>query len=81
LLALGRARLVSLLNLAGGTAMLVAMILLAPRFGLVGVAAGRLLYGPVTLVMYWHLRSILSLGPSARSETPGPLVAGEFEAQ
>ena len=81
LLALGRAKLVSLLNLAGGTVMLVAMILLAPRVGLVGVAAGRLLYGPVTLVMYWHLRSLLSLGPSARSETPGPLVAGRLEAQ
>ena len=81
LLALGQARLVSLLNLAGGTVMLVAMILLAPRFGLVGVAVGRLLYGPVTLLMYWHLRSLLSPGPTAHSEMPAPIAAGGLEAQ
>jgi len=60
LLALGQVRLVSMLNLAGGAAMLVAMILLAPRFGPPGAAVGRLLYGPITLLMYWRLHSMLS---------------------
>ena len=60
LLALGQVRLVALLNLGGGAAMLVAMALLVPRFGLAGAAVGRLLYGPITLLMYCRLRSILS---------------------
>ena len=72
LLALGQVRLVSMLNLAGGTAMLVAMIVLASRFGLVGVAVGRLLYGPVTLLMYWRLRSILAPGKQALAEVLSP---------
>ena len=59
LLALGQVKLVAMLNLAGGAAMLVAMILLAPRFGLAGAAVGRMLYGPVTLLMYWRLHSML----------------------
>jgi O-antigen/teichoic acid export membrane protein len=66
LLALGQVRLVSMLNLAGGISMLVTMTLLAPRFGIAGAAVGRLLYGPITLLMYWRLRSILS----PRSQSP-----------
>lgn len=81
LLALGQVRLVSLLNLAGGTAMLVAMMVLAPRFGLVGVAVGRLLYGPVTLLMYWRLRAMLSSGLTPDSGMVAPLVIGELEPQ
>src|SRR5215469_14176474 len=81
LLALGQARLVSLLNLAGGTAMLLAMILLAPRFGLVGVAVGRLLYGPVTLLMYWRLRVILAPGNQALVEVLPPFAMLGLEAQ
>jgi O-antigen/teichoic acid export membrane protein len=61
LLALRHVRLVSMLNLAGGAAMLLAMVLLAPRFGLAGAAIGRLLYGPITLLMYWRLRAVLSV--------------------
>jgi O-antigen/teichoic acid export membrane protein len=60
LLALGHVRLVSMLNLAGGAAMLLAMVLLAPRFGLAGAAIGRLLYGPITWLIYWRLRAALS---------------------
>jgi O-antigen/teichoic acid export membrane protein len=59
LLALTQVRLVALLNLAGGAAMLIAMFLLAPRFGLVGAATGRLLYGPITLLMYRRLYRLL----------------------
>jgi O-antigen/teichoic acid export membrane protein len=60
LLALGQVRLVSMLNLAGGATMLVAMALLAPRLGLAGAAVGRLIYGPITLLMYWRLYTRLS---------------------
>lgn len=60
LLALGQVRLVAMLNLAGGAAMLAGMVIFAPRFGLPGAAIGRLLYGLITLVMYLRLRSILS---------------------
>lgn len=60
LLALEQVRLVAMLNLAGGAAMLVAMVLLIPRLGLVGAAFGRVLYGPVTLLMYLRLRAALS---------------------
>jgi O-antigen/teichoic acid export membrane protein len=67
LLALGQVRLVATLNLLGGIAMLAVMILLAPRFGLVGAAIGRLLYGPITLLMYWRLRKLLSSSPEAPS--------------
>jgi hypothetical protein len=35
------------------------MFLLAPRFGLVGAATGRLLYGPITLLMYRRLYRLL----------------------
>lgn len=81
LLAAGQVRLVSMLNLAGGTTMLAAMILMAPRFGLVGVAVGRLLYGPVTLFMYWRLRAMLSSGLTLDSGMAAPLVIGELEPQ
>jgi O-antigen/teichoic acid export membrane protein len=73
LLAMGQVRLVSTLNVAGGAAMLVAMILLAPRFGLAGAAFGRLLYGPITLLMYWRLRSTLSPEPTLSSGRLAPL--------
>jgi O-antigen/teichoic acid export membrane protein len=67
LLALDQVRLVAALNVLGGVAMLAAMIMLAPRLGLVGVAIGRLLYGPITLLMYWRLQNLLSLSPKAPS--------------
>jgi O-antigen/teichoic acid export membrane protein len=60
LLALGQVKLVATLNLVGGVTMLLAMILLAPQFKLAGAAVGRLLYGPITLLMYWRLHSMLS---------------------
>ncbi len=81
LLALGQVRLVALLNLAGGAAMLFAMVLLAPRFGLAGAAIGRVLYGPITLLMYWRLRSILSPVPARPSGLMAPMVMTEPEPQ
>jgi len=60
LLALGQVRLVAMLNLVGGLAMLAVVTALTPRVGLLGAAVGRLLYGPITLIMYFRLRSMLS---------------------
>ena len=71
LLALGQVRLVAAVNLIGGGAMIAAIFLLTPRFGLAGAAAGRLLYGPVTLLMYGRLHRLLSPGASDPS-TPFP---------
>ena len=65
LLAFEQVRLVSLLNILGGLAMLAAVILLAPRFGLKGAAIGRMLYGPVTLLMYFRLHNMLA--PTVRT--------------
>jgi O-antigen/teichoic acid export membrane protein len=52
LLATGGVRLATYLNLAAGGAMLLVMGLLIPRFGVVGAATGRLVYGPITWLMY-----------------------------
>ncbi len=79
LLALAQVRLVAMLNLAGGTLMMAAMMLLAPRFGLAGVAFGRLLYGPVTLLMYWRLRRMLSFERTPHSGLMAPLAATASE--
>lgn len=68
LLALAHVRVVALLNLLGGAAMLIVMFLLAPRFGLAGAAAGRLLYGPITLLLYWRLHRALS--PNSAENPP-----------
>ena len=60
LLALGQVRLVAMLNLVGGLAMLAVVTALTPRVGLLGAAVGRLLYGPITSMMYFRLCSMLS---------------------
>jgi O-antigen/teichoic acid export membrane protein len=77
LLALGQVRLVSILNLAGGTAMLAVMMLLVPRYGLVGAAIGRLIYGPITLLMYWRLYRILSSSTIRSSMLPALATVGQ----
>jgi O-antigen/teichoic acid export membrane protein len=59
LLAFGRVRTVTWLNLAGGAAMLVVMAWLSPRMGVRGVAMARLCYGLVTLLMYGPVVGIL----------------------
>lgn len=77
LLALGQVRLVSALNLAGGIVMLLAIAVLAPRLGLMGAAIGRLLYGPITLLMYWRLRRMLCTQGRSTAVTPIALVSPE----
>ena len=52
LLATGGVRQATYVNLAAGGGMLLAMSLLIPRWGMVGAAAGRLVYGPITWLMY-----------------------------
>lgn len=79
LLALGQVRLVAMLNLAGGAAMLAAILLLAPRLGVTGAAVGRLLYGPITLLMYWRLAPMLSSQFVPRSRVAVTLAAAEPE--
>ena len=60
LLALGRVRIVTGLNLLGGATMLVQMAWLLPRTGIHGVAVARLVYGLITLAMYLPLVRILT---------------------
>jgi len=52
LLAAGRVRLVTLLNMVAGAVSLAAMLLLVPHLGVRGAALARLLYGPITWVTY-----------------------------
>ena len=52
LLALGRVRTVTWFNLAGGAAMLLMMLFLAPRFGIQGIAVARLGYAAIPLFLY-----------------------------
>jgi O-antigen/teichoic acid export membrane protein len=59
LLAMGYIGHVALLNLIAGGAMLVLMVVLIPRFGIVGAALGRIVYGPVTWLMYLRLNHVL----------------------
>jgi O-antigen/teichoic acid export membrane protein len=52
LLALGKARFVSVVNVAGGLLSLVAAAGLMPFMGVVGAAVGRMFYGPVVSLNY-----------------------------
>jgi O-antigen/teichoic acid export membrane protein len=59
MLALGRVRLVTFLNLAGGAAMLLAARWLLPKYGMHGMAMARLFCGPFTLLVYIPLAAML----------------------
>ncbi len=71
LLALGRVRTVTWLNLAGGAAMLLTMAWLSPRLGVRGVAMARLCYGQITLFMYGPVVGILYARVKSRLPTLG----------
>lgn len=62
LLALGRVRVVTWVNLGGGVAMLLLIMWLLPRYGGYGLAMARLCYGPVTLLLYIPLALALRAG-------------------
>lgn len=68
LLALGQVRLVTVLNLVAGAAMLVFMLLLTPRFGMVGTACARLICGPITCALYYPLYKRMRNTSSQRVE-------------
>ena len=68
LLALGRVRLVSGLNIGSGILMLPLMAILVPRFGLAGAALGRIFYSLLLAVLYLFafrkaFRSVPRLAP------------------
>jgi O-antigen/teichoic acid export membrane protein len=61
LLALGRVRYVSVVNVLGSALCLCMMTLLIPSLGLTGAALGRLLYGPVlALTLFFKVSTALS---------------------
>jgi len=55
MLAMGRVRVVTWLNLAAGAAMIAAIALLLPAHGIRGMALARVVYGPITLGVYLPL--------------------------
>jgi exopolysaccharide biosynthesis WecB/TagA/CpsF family protein len=59
MLALGRVRTVTWLNLSGGAVMIILILWLLPHYGVWGVAAARLSYGPITLLLYIPLALLL----------------------
>jgi O-antigen/teichoic acid export membrane protein len=59
LLALGKVRVATLLNLAGGAAMILSTPWLLPKYGAHGMAVARLLCGPVSLLVYIPLTVLL----------------------
>ena len=67
MLAMGRVRLVMLLNVAGAAAMIIAIFCLLPAYGIRGMALARLLYGPITLGVYVPLFVQLLRGAITRS--------------
>jgi O-antigen/teichoic acid export membrane protein len=70
LLALGRVRFVTAVNLVGGALSLGLALLLVPRFGILGAAMARLAYGPVTWLIYLKLDHVLRTRQSMLSAAP-----------
>jgi O-antigen/teichoic acid export membrane protein len=67
LLALGRVRIVTWFNLAGGAIMLLLMFYLTPRLGIQGIAIARLSYAVVPLFLYIPLLRQLFKKPALRA--------------
>lgn len=62
MLALGRVRVITWINLGSGGIMLLLIMWLLPRYGVYGVAIARLCYSPITLLLYIPLLSLLYFG-------------------
>jgi O-antigen/teichoic acid export membrane protein len=75
LMAMGRMKLLALTNLTGAIAMLATIAILAPRYGIVGAAAGRLVFGTIVLFAYRPLHNALHVTKTAAGETPAMLEA------
>jgi O-antigen/teichoic acid export membrane protein len=67
LLAVGRVKVVTYLNLMAGTAMLFTMAILIPGHGLEGAGVARLVYGPITCLAYFHLYRTIWRGRATQS--------------
>jgi len=73
MLALGRPGTVTAFNVAGGLAMIGAVALLAPHYGLAGIAYARLLFGPTVLFLYvplWMTLNRQSSQPDPETRMP-----------
>ena len=66
-MAMGRVRLLAALNAIGATAMLISIAFFAPRFGIIGATAGRLVYGPIICLIYIPLWRALQCKRKATS--------------
>jgi O-antigen/teichoic acid export membrane protein len=75
LMAMGRMKLLALTNLIGAIGMLAAIAVLAPRFGIVGAASGRLVFGLVILSIYRPLHNALRATQGTPGEAPAMLEA------
>jgi O-antigen/teichoic acid export membrane protein len=65
LLALGQARFVAYVNILGGIFSLACILLLIPRYGLLGAALGRLSYASAVALNFWRLGKLRKGAPSA----------------
>lgn len=74
MLAFGRVRLVTILNLAGGAGMLLLMICLLPRMGVMGVAMARIAYGGLTLGLYLPLIRMVFFARHSLQHEPEPVM-------
>ena len=75
LMALGRIKLIAFVNMAAAVAMLAAIAILAPHYGVVGAAAGRLVYGPITWITYRALYNALRITRNVPGGSPVMLEA------
>jgi O-antigen/teichoic acid export membrane protein len=77
MLALGRVQAVTFINLAAGGTMLLLIAWLLPRYGMIGFAEARLIYGMITLLIYIPLALHLRPGSPARLGVSTGVPAGE----
>ena len=75
LMAIGRIKLLAVFNIIGAVIMLSAIALLAPRFGVAGAAAGRLIYGPILCLIYIPLHRFLGTTSTVAYESKALLEA------
>jgi O-antigen/teichoic acid export membrane protein len=75
LMALGHFRIVTIMNVAGGMFMLLAMAALVPSHGVKGAAIARLCYGPITCLLYLPLLKLL------RKTSPAQLSIAQTQAE
>jgi O-antigen/teichoic acid export membrane protein len=64
LLALGQARFVAFVNILGGTFSIACIVLLIPRYGLLGAALGRLFYASAIALNFWQLGKLRRDAPA-----------------